>query len=250
MTYSASRGRARIGVLVPYTNVNMESDLAMMRPEGVSFHFTRMGGYDVDAVPDASQMAGLGAAPLDEPLALLSGARPDLVMYGCTSATLTHGTAFDRDLAVQINQLSGAKTVTAAGALVFSLQALGVKSIGFGTPYTADINEEAIQFLTHSGFDVVTAAGVDEDLGNYGQGEMAPDEVFELGLRANSDAAEAVVLSCTEMRSVEVITRLEAALKKPVVTSNQAMMFEACRLLDLPTGEINFGSLFGAESFQ
>ena len=100
--------------------------------------------------------------------------------------------------------------------------------------------------MTQSGFDVVTAAGVDEDLGNYGQGEMTPDEVFELGLRANSDATEAVVLSCTEMRSVEVIARLEAALKKPVVTSNQAMMFEACRLLDLPTGEVNFGSLFGA----
>ena len=246
MTYSASRGRARIGVLVPFTNVNMESDLAMMRPEGVSFHFTRMGGYDVDAVPDASQMAGLGEAPLDEPLALLNGARPDLVMYGCTSATLAHGTAFDRDLTDRINRLSGARTVTAAGALVYSLGALGVKSIGFATPYTADINEAAIQFLTNSGFEAVSTAGVDEDLGNYGQAEITPDEVFDMGVRADSDAAEAIVLSCTEMRSVEVISQLEDTLGKPVVTSNQAMMYEACCLLGLPPGELNFGNLFKA----
>lgn len=250
MTHSVSRGRARIGVLVPYTNVNMESDLAMMRPDGVSFHFTRMGGYDVDEVPDASQMAGLGEAPLDEPLALLNGARPDLVMYGCTSATLTHGTAFDRDLTDRINHLSGARTVTAAGALVYSLGALGVKSIGFATPYTADINKAAIQFLTNSGFDIVSTAGVDEDLGNYGQAEITPDEVFDLGMRANSDAAEAIVLSCTEMRSVEVISRLEEVLQKPVVTSNQAMMYEACCLLGLPPAEINFGRLFEVEVEQ
>ena len=247
MTHAASRGRARIGVLVPYTNVNMESDLAMMRPDGVSFHFTRMGGYDVDEVPDASQMAGLGEAPLDEPLALLSGARPDLVMYGCTSATLTHGTAFDRDLTDRINELSGAKTVTAAGALVFALNALGMKSVGFATPYTEDINEAAIQFLTSSGIDVVSTACVDEDLGNYGQAEITPDEVFELGMQANSDSAEAIVLSCTEMRSVEVITRLEEELNKPVVTSNQAMMYEACCQLGLPAAELNFGRLFNVE---
>ena len=55
-----SRGRARIGVLVPFTNTNLEPDLTMLRPAGVSFHFARMGGYDIDAVPDAKQMAGLG----------------------------------------------------------------------------------------------------------------------------------------------------------------------------------------------
>lgn len=247
MTHAQSRGRARIGVLVPFTNVNMESDLAMMRPDGVSFHFTRMGGYEVDEIPDAEQMAGLGEAPLDEPLALLSGARPDLVMYGCTSATLSHGTAFDRDLGQKINQLSGASTVTAAGALVFALNALGAKSIGFATPYTADINEAAIEFLTASGFDVVSTAAVEEDLGNYGQGELSPRQVLELGLRANSDAAEAIVLSCTEMRSVEIISELEQALGKPVVTSNQAMMFQAARMLDLPMTDQTFGRLFSLE---
>lgn len=74
-----SRGNGRIGVLVPFTNTNLEPDMALLCPPGVSMHFARLGGYDVDAIPDAGQMAGLGAADLDEPLRLLAGVRPDVI---------------------------------------------------------------------------------------------------------------------------------------------------------------------------
>ncbi|MCZ6509775.1 MAG: Asp/Glu racemase [Alphaproteobacteria bacterium] len=233
-----SRGRARIGVLVPFTNTNLEPALAMMRPAGVSFHFARIGGYHIDAVPDAGQMAGLGEAPLDEPLRLLAGVRPDVVLYVCTSATLTHAPAFDRDLANRIEDQIGAATVTAAGALVNALQVLGIGRVGFASPYVARINDQAISFLSDAGIETVSRADIGVALDNDGQGELTPDEVFELGRRADSADAEAIVLSCTDMRSIEVIERLEAELDKPVVSSNQAMLFAACQALGMDT-EIN-----------
>ena len=52
---SASRGRARFGVLVPFTNTNLEPDAMLLRPDGVSLHFARLGGYDQDEIPDADQ---------------------------------------------------------------------------------------------------------------------------------------------------------------------------------------------------
>ena len=55
---------ARIGVLVPFTNTNLEPDLASMRAPGTTLHFQRMGGYDVDEVPGSEQMAGLGASDI------------------------------------------------------------------------------------------------------------------------------------------------------------------------------------------
>jgi maleate isomerase/arylmalonate decarboxylase len=76
-------------------------------------------------------MHGLGAADLDAPLRLLLGVHPDVILYGCTSATLTHGPTFDRELAARISAQSGAETVTAAGALVHALKALGISRIGF-----------------------------------------------------------------------------------------------------------------------
>ena len=52
------------------------------------------------------------------------------------------------------------------------------------------------------------------------------------------------MLSCTDMRSVEVIAEIEEATGKPVVTSNQAMVFELCRALGLDPPGGAFGRLF------
>lgn len=238
-----SRGTARIGVLVPFTNTNLEADLTLMRPEGVSFHCARMGGYDLDEIPDAAQMARLGASDLDKPLELLMGARPDVVMYGCTSATLTLGREFDRALANKISDLSGAATVTAAGALIAALKAVNATRIGFASPYVRQINDDAVAFLSACGITTEHRAEVTGTLDNYGQGDMTPQKVIELGRAADHPSAQAVVLSCTDMRSVETIDRLEAELGKPVITSNQAMLFEALRHLGQNYSR-GFGQLF------
>ena len=229
-----TRGRARIGVLVPFTNTNLEPDLAMLRPAGVSLHFARLGGYDADQIPDDAQMAGLGAADIEEELRLLQGVRPDLIMYGCTSATLTHGPDFDRDLAARIAAHSGAQTVTAAGALIHALRVLGAGRIGFASPYVGAINDQAVAFLASLGVQTVSRSDIGRTLDNYGQGALTPAEVFALALRADAPGVEALVLSCTDMRAVEIVDRLEAEIGKPVVCSNQAMMFQAAELLDLP----------------
>jgi maleate isomerase/arylmalonate decarboxylase len=241
---TSSRGRARLGVLLPFTNTNLEPDLVMLRPPGVSLHFARLGGYDQDAVPDTGQMAGLGAASLEEPLRLIAGVRPDVILYGCTSATLTHGLAFDRDLAARIRGITGASTVTAAGAILHGLRALGVTRIGFASPYVGEINELATAFLLAAGIETVAQADIGRALDNYGQGELTPDEIFELARRADNAEAQAIVLSCTDMRSVEVVERLEAALCKPIVSSNQAMVFSALQVLNLDPGGVSCGRLF------
>ena len=238
-----SRGRARFGVLVPFTNSNLEPDMALLRPAGVSMHFARMGGYDADEIPDEAQMQGLGAADLEEPLALLSGVKPDVILYGCTSATLTHGPEFDRALTAKIKQDSGAQTVTAAGSLFQALQVIGATNIGFASPYVPNINDMAIDFLERSGIKTIARSEVQETLDNDGQGGLKPDRVYELGCGAEHKNADAIVLSCTDMRSVEVIDALEERLGKPVITSNQAMLFTCLQKLQMTDVIDGYGSL-------
>ena len=240
---SRSRGRARFGILVPFTNTNLEPDMALLRPDGVSLHFSRMGGYDQDEIPDAAQMHGLGAADLDEQLRLLQGTRPDVILYGCTSATLTHGPAFDRGLAERIRQESGAATVTAAGALVHAMNCLGVNRIGFASPYVSAINDLAVGFLAQTGIETVARSEVNDVLDNYGQGSLDPQAVFELGLAADHPEADAIVLSCTDMRSVEIIARLEKTVGKPVISSNQAMVFQAMQIAGIRDPLSGYGRL-------
>ncbi|MFK7802780.1 MAG: Asp/Glu racemase [Anaerolineae bacterium] len=238
-TYFQSRGRARLGIVVPFSNTNLEPDMQMLRPNGISLHFARAGGYDLDEVPDSDQIRGFALASLDEVITSLAAARPNVYIYGCTSATLAHGPEFDQEFAQKISDMvDGKPAITAAGALVLALKTLGAKNIGFSSPYVEALNEEAIEFLGKSGFETVSSAYVGEDLGNQGQGEVTPERVVELGLAADSPQAEAIVLSCTDMRAVEAIEELEQRLGKPVVTSNQALMFAAAKLLNLTDEEV------------
>ena len=92
-----TRGRARIGVVVPFSNTNLEPDMAMLCPPGVSVHVARAGGYDLDAIPDEHQMRQYSDAPFEEVVDSLVGCRPDIILYGCTSATLAQGPAFDAE---------------------------------------------------------------------------------------------------------------------------------------------------------
>jgi maleate isomerase len=71
----ADRSGPKIGVLVPFTNVNLEPDMMALCPPGCTMHFERIGGYDVDEIPGSAQLAGLGASGI-------SGARPAVVLYG------------------------------------------------------------------------------------------------------------------------------------------------------------------------
>ncbi len=237
------RSGPKIGVLVPFTNTNLEPDMGALCPQGCTMHFERLGDYDADEVPGSAQMAGLGAADLSQALRLIGGVRPAAILYGCTSATLTHGAAFDADLARKI-AVSGAVSITAAGALVAGIRALGVKRIGFASPYLGQINDQAVDFLASAGIETVNRADIGRVLDNYGQGELTPAEVFDLAMRANGPEVEALVLSCTDMRSVEIIERLEEATGKPVVTSNQAMIHAVCRALDVAPPTDAPGTLF------
>jgi maleate cis-trans isomerase len=167
-----------------------------------------------------------------------------VVLYGCTSATLTHGTEFDRDLAAKIKAVSGAASLTAAGSLVAAIKAMGAAKVGFASPYLGEINDQAAAFLADEGIAVIERADIGRDLGNYGQGELTPDEVFDLAIKADHPDAQVIVLSCTDMRSVEAVSRIEGVLGKPVVTSNQAMMFCLMRQLGLPRHDRLPGALF------
>ncbi len=239
-----SRGRARIGILVPFTNTNLEADMAMLRPPGVTMHYARLGGYDMDQIPDENQMANLGASDLSEPLRLLAGVKPDVIMYGCTSATLTHGPEFDLELSHNILNKWNIPTVTAANSLVCALKALDIEKIGFASPYVENINKDAIEFLNKSGFETVSSAHVEDELDNYGQGNLTPEKVCELARQSDCDQAQVIVLSCTDMRAVEVVDQLEAELGKPIITSNQAMLFNALRHINVAANEIDCGILF------
>jgi len=240
------RAKQRIGVLDPYTNTNLEPDLQMMAPPDVSFHFTRIGGYSQKHVPDADEMARMGGGEISKALELIIGCRPDAILYGCTSATLAHGRDFDIALAAEIRAATGAVSFTAAGAIISALRTLDVEKVALATPYNGEINDRTVRFLASNGHETVASAKMKGELLSHEQGAITPDQVYELARRADHKDAQAIVLACTDLRAVEAISRIEEALNKPVISSNQAMMFAILSTFDLGANSKTPGYLFQA----
>ncbi|UTW08221.1 maleate cis-trans isomerase family protein [Pseudomonas benzenivorans] len=225
-------------MLLPYTNTNLEPDMALMAPQELSIHVTRIGGYPVEEVPGLSEMKAMASTSLEEALTLLSATGPDLVIYGCTSATLSLGPEGDSAFANQLSLDAGCPAITTSGAILASLHRLGAKRVHFVTPYDAALTQRGSDFLTEAGFEVVAQTYPSTPLTSLQQGELTPDRIIEMIIAGDHNSADVLVLSCTDMRAVECIEALETVTGLPVVTSNQALFHELLLQLHLPTANV------------
>ena len=235
--FSNSRGRARIGVVVPVTNTNLEPDMQLLRPNGVSIHFARSGGYDADAIPDEKQMQQYSDADYLEVVDALKTCRSDIILYGCTSATLAQGPSFDETFRDQIEQRTSIPAITAASSLIEALTDLGISKFAFTSPYVASLNDYAVSFIEAYGLSCVSRLDTPTPLSNNAVAAITPEQVLEMAIEVNHEDAEVIVLSCTDMRATETIEAIEQKIDKPVITSNQAMMHVALKRLSIPHQE-------------
>jgi maleate cis-trans isomerase len=73
---------------------------------------------------------------------------------------------------------------------------------------------------------VVSKKGLDVECPAY----LPPDNAYIIATETNCREADAVLISCTNFRSLEVIEKLEKDLGKPVVSSNTASMWKLLQL--------------------
>lgn len=231
----------RLGMIVPASNTNAEPDCQMLAPAGLTLHVTRSGGYEVDAIPDSDEMRRFARQALDQQLRLLVDARVELVAYACTSATLADGPEFDREFCAEITAKSGLPAVTTAGALADAIKSVGARRVGFTSPYVQSLADESIDFLRRCDIETVNRADFNRALNSLEQNALTPADAYEMGLKADHPEAQAVVISCTDFRALEAIPALEAALGKPVITSNSALMHACLERLGIECGNIEAG---------
>lgn len=237
----ADNRQRRLGVIVPASNTNAEPDCLMLAPDGLTIHFTRSGGYDVEAIPDSDEMRRFARQALDQQLQLLVDGRVELIAYACTSATLADGPGFDRAFCDEIQQKSGLEAVTTAGAVVEAIHDLKLDRVAFTSPYVPRLVDESVEFIRQCGIEVVNQASFETELSSLQQNALTPEDAYRMGLKADHPQAQALVVSCTDYRALEALPALEAALGKPVVTSNSALMYACLKRLQIDYGEISAG---------
>ena len=214
-------GGRRVGLIVPSTNTVMEPDLYRNLPKNVTVHTSRMlleGSVTIETeelmldvyLPECARQVGT--------------LRPDVVVFGCTSAGALRGPAYEQELAEELARATGAPTITIMGAVVEELRRLEFNSVAVLTPYSQEINDTIKDSLETSGFSVPHLAGMDVR-GAFNIAAVTPAEIIAYVQEQLAGVdSDCLFVSCANLRSVEVLSELRKAAGRPVVTSNQAVL--------------------------
>ncbi|WP_297501348.1 aspartate/glutamate racemase family protein [Thermococcus sp.] len=230
--------RGRLGLIVPSSNTTMEMELHTYLPHGVSLHTARIPLKNVNE----NELIEMNALAV-EAAKLLKDAGVEQILYGCTSGSFIGGKDYEKELEAKIEDEVNVPVVSTSTAVVEALKILDAQSVLVITPYTDEINQREKEFLEANEFEVLDIRGLGiED--NIQIGKLEPYEAYHLAKASFIEEADVIFISCTNLRTFEIIDPLEEDLGVPVVTSNQASLWLSLREMDIMEKIPELGRLF------
>lgn len=229
--------KQRIGLLVPSSNSTQEPEFVQMLPASVSLHVTRLSLSNVD--PDSTLAI---VAELDKEARKLADAAVDIVVLAATAPSTRMGKGYDAQLIKRMEDASGKPATTAATAMLEAFAALNIRRIALAAPWAEQTNKVVAAFLEAHGIETVNqvAMGVTR---NNDIGRLHPDTAFEHGRKADRPEADAVFLACGNWWTASIVERLEKAVGKPVLTTNNVTVWHALHKIGNEARVPGFGQL-------
>lgn len=211
----------RIGLIVLQSDETMEAEFRQVLPDA------DVGAF-VSRIPSAAEVSNESLAAMEAELPRASGLLPktvdfDVVGYGCTSASSVIGTE-------RVAELVGAGCTTAhvtnpVSALVAGCKALGIAKLALLTPYAEEVSDSLRAALKANGIDTPVFGSFMEPVETK-VARIDPSSVRDAAIKLGQDkGADAVFMSCTNLRTLSILQDVEATCDKPALSSNQSFFW-------------------------
>lgn len=243
--------KRRIGLIVPSSNVTVETEiprlLARSESANFSFHSSRMRMHDV--TPE--QLRAMNAQR-ERCVFEIGDASVDVVLYACLVAIMVSGPGAHREVECRISEQldaggSKAKTLSSAGALVHALGDLKVGRVALVMPYLDPLARAVVEYLEAEGFAIPAwqALGIGD---NSAVGRIADDKVMAAARSLDLSDVDALVISCcVQMPSLDLVQAAEDEFGLPVLSAATAAAYAILRSLDLPADIPDAGLLLRSD---
>ena len=225
--------RRKFGVIGPSTNTIVQPDFEMMRPIGVTNHYSRIFTPNAQAVSNDTFMAGtklIGENVLDAVRSVMTCA-PDYLVMGMSAVTFYGGSAGADAFQAKVEAEAGVGISIGSHSCTAALKAYGgVKRIAFLSPYYPVANAEVRRYFTDSGFEVVRDIYL-ECKSWTAIAEVTPDVLREKLIELNGGGrdVDAIIQVGTNLSMVRLAAAAELWLGKPVIAINTATYWHALR---------------------
>ncbi len=230
-------GRAKIGFVLLATEQTIEDDMFAMCPDGVGVHFARAPIPDSITVESLSRQRGdLAQAAAT----ILPDGSLDVICYACTSGSLVIG---EENVFAELRKgAPNAQPTSLITGVLNALKTIGTKRVAVATPYLDEINQREADYMAKAGFEITNIQGLNLEK-DSDMIRVRPDFIAEFAAATDTADADTLFISCGALRSIDIVDALEQKLGKPVICSNQAMMWDVLRRAGINDRIKGYGSL-------
>lgn len=172
---------------------------------------------------------------------LVPGSQLDAIAFSCTSGAVAVG--LDKVAEAVGAARPGIPVTTPVGAATVALKSLGAQHLSLVAPYLPETADLVAGFFEDSGFRLDSRATFGLD-GDPEMNRLSPRTIMAAARAHTAAESDAVFISCTGLRTAGLVAELEAALGKPVLTSNQVLAWHALRLAGITDRVQGKGRLF------
>lgn len=241
-TLGAALGGADVptlGMIFPPANYSVPPEAKRLYPSGIRFlaegvGLTKMTAEEYDRVfvkilPAAKKLAKEGS---------------NAISVMGTSLTFYKGAEYEHQLKVNVTKATGLPSTTMSTGIVEGLKAVNARRVAVATAYDEDVSHRLRVFLEESGFQVLSVKGLGI-VSFKDRGPVTQDELFHFtaGVYEGAPKAEALVISCGALKTIDLIVPLEKRCKVPVVSSTPHALWASVRLLGLSGQVKGFGTV-------
>jgi maleate cis-trans isomerase len=214
---------ARVGLIIPSSNRMVEQEMVHAYPAGVVAHVARL------------RMTGPHHGPLEALLpriadaaGALMDARCEAVTFHCTATSMEEGSDGERRVLEALAAGGAKQYATTSTAIADALRALGATRLGVITPYDRHKTDHEVAFLEALGLTVVFARGY----GLKGSDEYCTTPAAfwqEQAIALARPDVDAYLISCANVTTFPVLDAIEKAVGRPVISSNQAVVWDGLK---------------------
>ncbi|KAA9156710.1 hypothetical protein FPZ12_027135 [Amycolatopsis acidicola] len=213
----------RIGMIVPSLNTIAEDDFRAFCPADVAYHVHRIRLRKENGRVTTESLARAYLEATDE-ASLLADFSPDAIAFNCTGASVAWDPLGDEALARRMTSQLGVPSTNTMVAIKQALRVLRADGLLHVCPFTGESARIERDSLTASGFSVRRTVSLGFDDAKKAA-LLDPARIADAAREHVDDSTGAVLLSCANVRAFEAAPALERDLGRPVVTSNQAMLW-------------------------